>query len=167
MDWITHYLIEKKTYFWRVNKLPGGNHTFPAELKVEFMDIERNLSVSSVQSLSHVWLLRPHGLQHARLLCPSPISGGCSNLRLSHQLCHPTVSSSVVPFSSCLQSFPALGSFPMSQFFASGGQSIRTSASASVLPMNISFRMDWLDLLAVQGTLKGLLQHHSSKTSIL
>ena len=63
--------------------------------------------------------------------------------------------------------FPASGSFQMSQLFASGGQSIRTSASASVLPMNISFRMDWLDLLAVQGTLKGLLQHHSSKASIL
>ena len=73
----------------------------------------------------------------------------------------------VVPFSSCPQSFPASGSFPMSQFFASGGQSIGVSASASVLPAlksgPISFRMDWLDVFAVQGTLKGLLQHHSSK----
>ena len=78
--------------------------------------------------------------------------------------------SSVILFSSCLQSFPASGAFPMSQFFTSGGQSIGASASASVLPMNIqdcSFRMDWLDLLAVQGTLKSLLQHHSSKASIL
>ena len=79
--------------------------------------------------------------------------------------------SSVVPFSSWLQSFPASGSFPLSWFFASGGQSIGVSASTSVLPMNeysglISFRMDWLDLLAVQGTLKSLLQHHSSKASI-
>ena len=77
----------------------------------------------------------------------------------------------IVPFSSRLQSFPASGSFLMSQFFASNGQSIGLSASASVLPMNISglisFRMDWLDLLAVQGTLKSLLQHHSSKASIL
>ena len=73
-----------------------------------------------------------------------------------------------VPFSSCPQSFPASGSFPMSQLFRSGGQSIGVSASASVLPMNtISFRMDWLDLLAVQRTLKSLLQHHSSKASIL
>ena len=77
--------------------------------------------------------------------------------------------SSVAPFSSCLQSFPASGSFPMSQLFASGGQSIGVSASTS--PSNehpglISFRMDWLDLLAVQGTLKSLLQHHSSKASI-
>ena len=80
---------------------------------------------------------------------------------------HPTISSSVVPFSSHFQSFPASGSFPVSQFFPSGGQSIGVSASASS-PSNeysglISFRMDWLDLLAVQGTLKSLLQHHSSK----
>ena len=76
--------------------------------------------------------LQPHGLQHARLPCPSP----SPELALT-QRCQPTISSSVVPFSSCLQSFPASGSFPMSQFFASGGQSIGASASASVLPMNI------------------------------
>ena len=80
-------------------------------------------------------------------------------------------SSSVIPFSSCRQSFPASGSFQMSQLFTSGGQSIGVSASA-ISPSNehpglISFRMDWLDLLAVQGTLKSLLQHHSSKASIL
>ena len=80
---------------------------------------------------------------------------------------------SVIPFSSCLQSFRALESFPMSQFFTSGSQSIGVSASASVLPFQhqysglISFRMDWLDLLRGQGTLKSLLQHHSSKASIL
>ena len=77
-------------------------------------------------------------------------------------------SSSVIPFSSCPQSFPESGSFPMSQLFASGGQSIGVSASTSVLSMNTQdFRLDWLDLLAVQGTLKSLLQHHSSKASIL
>ena len=79
------------------------------------------------------------------------------------------MSSSVVPFSSCLQSFPASWSFPMSWLFASGGQRTGTSASASVLPMNIQgifFRIDWFDLHAVQGTLKGLLQHLSSKASI-
>ena len=84
--------------------------------------------------------------------------------------CHPTISSSVVPFFSCPQSFPASGSFPVSQLFTSGGQSIGVSASASVLPMHTqdwSVRMDCLDLLAVQGTLKSLLQHHSSKASIL
>ena len=82
----------------------------------------------------------------------------------------PTISSSVIPFSSCPQSFPESGSFQMSQLFASGGQSIGVSASTSVLPMNtglIYFRMDWLDLHAVQGTLKSLLQHHSLKASIL
>ena len=88
------------------------------------------------------------------------------------QWCHPTISSSVVPFSSCPQSFPGSGSFQMSQLFASGSQSIGVSASTSVLTMKehsglISFRMNWLDLLAVQGTLKSLLQHHSSKASIL
>ena len=85
--------------------------------------------------------------------------------------CCPTISSSVVPFSSCFQSFTASGSFQMSQFFASGGQSIGVSASASALSNEysglISFKMEWLDLLAVQGTLKSLLQHSSSKASIL
>ena len=112
-----------------------------------------------------------HGLQHARLPCPSPMPRACSNSCALIQWCHPTISSSVVPFSSCLQSFPASGPFQMSQFFASGCQRIGASASASVLAMNIpgliSFRMDWLDLLAVQGTLKSLLQHHSSKASLL
>ena len=110
--------------------------------------------------------LRHHGLQHARPPCPSPTPGVYSNSCPLSWWCHPTISSSVVPFSSHLQSFPASGSFQMSQFFASGGQSIRVSNSASVLPMNIQ---DWyrLGLLAVQGTLKSLLQHHSSKASML
>ena len=81
--------------------------------------------------------LRPHGLQYARLPCPSPTPRACSNSCPSSQWCHPTISSSVVPFSSCLQSFPASGSFPMSNFFASGGHSTGVSASASVLPVNI------------------------------
>ena len=89
----------------------------------------------------------------------------------AHWVCHPTISFSVVLFSPRLQSFRTSGSFQMSQFFTLGGQNTGVSASASVLPMNtpglISFRMDWLDLLAVQGTLKRLLQHHSSKASIL
>ena len=81
--------------------------------------------------------LWPDGLQHSRPPCPSATPGACSNWRSSSRWCHPTISSSVVPFSSCLQSFPASGSFQMSQFFASGGQSTGVSASASVLPMNI------------------------------
>ena len=87
--------------------------------------------------------LRPHGLQHARLPCPSPTPRVYWNTCPSSRWCHPTISSSVVPFSSLLQSFPASGSFQMSQFFTSGGQSIGVSASASVLPMNIQ---DWFPL---------------------
>ena len=79
----------------------------------------------------------PHGLQRARLLCPSLSPGVCSHSCPSSRWCHPTISSTVIPFSSCPQSFPASGSFPMSQHFPSGGQSIGASASASVLPVNI------------------------------
>ena len=115
--------------------------------------------------------LRPHGLQHARLPCPSPTPGVYSNSCPLSWWCHPTISSSVVPFSSCLQSFPNIRVF-------SNESVIRIrwpkywSFSFSISPSNehsglISFRMDWLDLLAVQGTLKSLLQHHSSKASIL
>ena len=87
--------------------------------------------------------LQPHRLEHATLPCPPPTPRACSNSCPSSQWCHPTISSSVIPFSSCLQSFPASGSLPMSQFFASGSQSIGASASASVLPMNIQ---DWFPL---------------------
>ena len=97
--------------------------------------------------------LRTHGLQHARLPCPSPTPIAYSNSCPLSWWCHPTVLSSVVPFSSCLQYFRATGSFPMSQFFTSGGQSTRVSASASVLPMNIQdwFPLDrtgWISLLS-------------------
>ena len=98
------------------------------------------VQISSVQSLSHGLTL---GLPHTRLPCPSPTPRACSNSCPSSRWCHPTISSSVVPFSTCLQSFPGSGSFPMSQFFASGGQSIGVSASASVLPMHIQ---DWFPL---------------------
>ena len=87
--------------------------------------------------------LQPHGLQHARLPCPSPTPRACSNSNPLSQWCHPTISSSVIPFSSCLESFPASGSFLMNQFFASGSQSIGVSASTSVLPMNTQ---DWSPL---------------------
>ena len=112
--------------------------------------------------------LHPHGLQHTQLPCPSPVPGVYSNSCPLSQWCHPTISCSVIPFF-CPQSFPVSGSFQMSKLFISGSQTIGVSASASVVPMNTqdSFRMDWLDLLAVQGTLKNLLQHHSSKASNL
>ena len=87
--------------------------------------------------------LRPHGLQHARLPCPSPSPRAYSNSSPLSQRCHPTILFTVSSFSTALQSFPASGSFPMSQFFSSGGQSTGVSASASVLPMNIQ---DWFSL---------------------
>ena len=114
--------------------------------------------------------LRRHGQKRTRLPCPSPTLGVYSNSCPLSQWCHPTISSSVVPFSSRLQSFPASGSFPMSQFFTSGGQSIRVSASASVLPMNIQdwFPLGWTGLISLQSKgLKSLFQHHRLKASIL
>ena len=113
-------------------------------------------------------LYNPMNCSIARLPCPSISHGACSNSRPSSPWCHPTISSSVIPFSCCFQSFLALDSFPMSQLFTSGGQkywsfSISSSNEYSGL---ISFRIDWYDFLTVQGTLKSLLQH-SSKVSIL
>ena len=101
------------------------------------------IGLESVQLLSCVRLFVTLGLQHSRLPRPSPAPGACSNSRPSSWWCYPTTSSSVAPFSSCLQSFLASGSFPMSQFFTSGGQNIGVSASTSVLPMNIQ---DWFSL---------------------
>ena len=102
-------------------------------------------STSSVQFTCSILSssLCPHGLQHARLPCPSLIPGACSNSCPQSRWCHPAISSSGIPFSSCPQSFPASGSFQVSQFFASGGQSTGVSASASVLPMNTQ---DWFPL---------------------
>ena len=127
-----------------------------------FFNLSVQLSCSVVSDS-----LQPLGLQHARPPCLSPTPGVYPNACPSSQWCHPTISSSVVPFSSCLQSFPASGSF-------SNESTLRMrwpkywSFSVSISPSNehpglISFIMDWLDLLAVQGTLKSLLQHHSSR----
>ena len=104
--------------------------------------LELSVQINSVQSLSPVWLLRPHELQHARPPCPSTTPRVHPNPCPSSRWYHPTISSSVVPFS-CLQSFPASGSFPMSHFFTSSGQSIRVSASTSVLPMNTQDLSPW------------------------
>ena len=100
--------------------------------------------------------LWPHGVQHARLPCPSSTPGAYSNSCPLSRWCHPTISSSVVPFSSCLRSFPATGSFTLGQLFASGGQSIGALPSASVLPVNIQdwFPLEWTDLVSLQS--KGL-----------
>ena len=123
--------------------------------------------------------LQPHGLQHTMFLCPSLYPGVCSDSYPLSRWCHPTISSSIITFSSCPQSFPASGSFPMSQLFPSSDSShqVALRISSKVLELQhqsfqwisrvIYFRIDWFDLLAVQGTLKSLLQHHSSKPSIL
>ena len=125
-----------------------------------------NTAFSSVQfscsAVSNSW--RPHGLQHARLPCSSPTPGACSNSCPSSWWCHPTISSSVVPFSPCHQSFPASGSFPRSQLLASGSQTIGVSASASVLPMNILdwFPLGWTCWISLQS--KGLSRVFSNTT---
>ena len=114
--------------------------------------------------------LQPHGLQHTRPPCLLPTPGVYSNSCPLSRWCHPTISSSVIPKSSCLRSFPASGPFQMSQFFISGGQSIWVSASASVLPMNIQdwFPLGWTSWTSLQSKgLKSLLWHHSSKASVL
>ena len=110
--------------------------------------------------------LRPHKLQHTRPPCPSPSPRACSNSCPLSQWCNPTISSSVVPFPSHHQSFPASGSFPMSQFFTAGGQSIGASASASVLPMNIPFLLTGLIFLQAKG-LSRLFFNMTVQASIL
>ena len=139
---------------------PLGNGTFVTS----WLDQYRSCSCSVAQSCPALW---PHGLQYTRLPCPSPPLRACSNSCPLSQWCHPTILSSVIPFSFCLQSFPASGAFALSWLFTAGGQNIGTSTSASG-PSNehpglISFRIDWFDVLAVQGTLRSLLWHHSSK----
>ena len=123
----------------------------------QFSSVQFSCSVIS----DSLW---PHGLQHARLPCPSPTPRAYSNSCPLHQWWHPTISSSVIPFSSCLQSFPASGSFPMSHFFISGDQSIGASASASVLPMNIQdwFPLGWTGWISLQS--KGFSSVFSNTT---
>ena len=120
-----------------------------------------NIISSFVQSYLTLW---PHELQHARLPCPSPTPRACPNSRPPSWWCHPTISSSVIPFSSCLQSFPASGFFQMSQLFTSGGQSIGVSASASVLPVSIQvwFPLGWTGWISLQS--KGVSRAFSNTT---
>ena len=119
---------------------------------------------SSVESLSHVWLFATPWLQHARPPCPSPTPRVHPNPCPLSWWCHPTISSSVVPFSFRPQSFPASGSFQMSQLFISGGQSTGVSASTSVLPVNIQdwFPLGWTGWISLQS--KGLLRVFSNTT---
>ena len=123
-----------------------------------FYLVSFSMCISSVQFTCSVVsnFLQPHWLKHARLPCPSPTPGDCSNSCPLSRWCHPTISSSVIPFSSCLQSSPASGSFPVSQFFTSGGESIGASVSASVLPKNIQnwFPLGWTGWISLHS--KGL-----------
>ena len=129
----------------------------------------------SIWSIQFSWSIMsdslwPHGLQHARPPCPSPTPGACSNSCPSSQWCYRTISSSVVPFSSPPSIFPSIRVFSKESVLRIGWPkywSFSISAPMNMKSGLISFRMDWLDLLAVQGTLKSLLQHHSSKASIL
>ena len=120
-------------------------------LERQVLNVPASVQFSCSVMSNSLWT---HGLQHTRPPCPSPAPRVYPNSCPLSWWCHPTISCSVIPFS-CLQSFPASGSFPMSQLFASGGQNTGVSASVSVLPIKhpglISFRMDWSDLLAVQG----------------
>ena len=138
-------------------------------LKIKSISQHLNILISahqfsSVQSLSRVRLFATHELQHARPPCPSPTPGVHPNPCPLSWWCHPTISSSVIPFSSCLQSFPGSGSFQMSQLFASGGQSIGVSASTSVLPMNTQdwSPLGWAGWISLQS--KGLSRVFSNTT---
>ena len=135
-------------------------------LKPKNSEIRNLLNEVSVQFSCSVVSdsLQPHGLQSSRLPCPSPTPGAYSNSHPLSQWCHTTISSSVVPFSSHLQSFPSLGSSQISQLFTSGGQSIGVSASASVLPMNIQdwFPLGWTGWTSLQP--KGLSRVFSNTT---
>ena len=133
-EWREHwkYFIMHK----RVSEFPvSQKRSLPSSLGLKTLMFL--LLFSHLVMSNSLW---PHGLQQGRLLCPSPTPGACSNSCPSGQWCHPTISSSVIPFSSCLQSFPASGSFPMSHLFSLGGQNNGASASSSVLPINIQ---DW------------------------
>ena len=128
----------------------------------------KNKTISSIQLLSRLSSLQSHGLQHTRLPCPSSSPGACSDSWPLSRWCHPTTSSSVVPFSSCPQFSPASGSLPVSQFFASGGQSIAASASASVLPMNIQdwFPLRWTGLISLKSKGLSTPQHIFSNPTV-
>ena len=136
---LTYYRVNHLYFLWGMSQHLGSQEPIDKHSRIlsfrvilfKRISLNNNQSSHSVVSDS----LQPHGLQHTRLPCPSPTPRACSNSCPLSLWCHPTISSSVIPFSSHLQSFPASGSLPMSQFFTSDGLSIRVSASASVLPM--------------------------------
>ena len=148
-------VIQQDHCIWKV-----GGQSQAAHLKKK----KKNYTQGEQNKWKTPWTVWPHGLQHTRLPCLSPTPRACSNSCPLSRGCHPTISSSGIPFSSCLQSSPASGPFPMSQFFASGGQSIGASASASVLPMNIQdwSPLGWTGWISLQS--KGLSRAFSNTT---
>ena len=132
-----------KNWLWRRKREVCRNPDLEWAIQCTSNSVQFSHSVVS----DSLW---PHGLQHARLPCPSSTPGACLNSYPSSRWCHPTSSSSIIPFSSHLQSFPASGSFPMSQLFSSGGQSTGISASTSVPPKNIQdwFSVQWTGWLS-------------------
>ena len=153
--------VFSNTSVWKASLLW---HSGVSMVQLSYPYVTTGKTISSVQSLSRVQLFATHGLQHARLPCPLPSPKADSSYCPLSLWCHPTISSSVVPFASCLQSFPASGSLPMSHFFASDGQSIGVSASASLLPMNIQdwFPLGWTGWISLQS--KGLSRVFSNTT---
>ena len=155
-----HFLELAQTHVhWVSDAIQPSHPLSPSSscLPIRFRSVQFNRLVVSNS-------LRLHGLQHVKIPCPSPTPGACSNSHPLSQWCHPTISSSVIPFSSCLQSFPASGSFPMSQFFTWGGQSTGASASASVLPVNTQdwSPLGWTGWISLQS--KGLSRVFSNTT---
>ena len=145
--------------FW----IAVANFMYNSTLDLDIMLQKLTVQISSIHSVMSN-SLQLHGLEHARLPCPTVTPRTCSNSWSLSWWCHPTISSSAVPFSSCLQSFPASGSFPVSQFFTSGGQSIGASALASVFPMKIQdwFPLRWTGWLSLQS--KGLSKAFTNTT---
>ena len=182
LTWWTWVWTSSRSWWWtgkpsvlQSMELRGVGHDWVTELNWNYVYSWRML-VSAVLENSQPWFLvvqsavydslQPHGWQHTRLPCSSLSPGVCSNSYLLSQWCHPTISSSAAPFS-CPHSFPASGSFPMSWPFPSDGKYWKFSFSPSNEYSGlISFRIDRFDLLAAQGTLKSLLQHHNFICSI-
>ena len=175
-DSSVHGILQARILQWVANFFSRGSlwprdWTWGSRIAGQFFTIwvtreAPHQNISSVQFSRSIVSdsLWSHGLEHARPPCPPPTPIVYSKSSPLSQWCHPTISSSVVPFSSCLQSFPASGSFPMSQFFESGGQSIGVSSSASVLPMNIQdwFPLGWTGWISLQS--KGLSRVFSNTT---
>ena len=177
MDYTDHAILQIRILEWVAFPFSKGSSQPRDETQVSCVaggfftnwaigEVDSSVQFSFSVMSDSLWL---YGLQHGRLPCPTPAPGACSKSCPLSQWCHPTISSSVLPFSR-LQSFPASGSFPRTQFFTSGGQSFGVSASSSVLPMNTQdwSPLGWTGWISLQSKgLSRVLQHHNSNPSIL